>query len=53
MTIPSALTPRHTGGGLSRREMLATSGAGFGAVALAGLLGREATASVPGAAANR
>jgi hypothetical protein len=33
---------------LTRREMLTSAGAGFGAVALAGLLGREAAASASG-----
>jgi hypothetical protein len=33
---------------LTRREMLTSAGAGFGAVALAGLLGREADASAAG-----
>jgi hypothetical protein len=42
-----------SGGGLSRREMLSMSGAGFGAVALAGLLGRETSASGLAAAAAR
>jgi hypothetical protein len=38
---------------ISRRELLATAGAGFGAVALAGLLGGEARAAGPVAAAGR
>jgi hypothetical protein len=53
MTVHSAHTTALLRTGLSRRDMLASSGAGFGAVALAGLLGREATATAPETAANR
>jgi hypothetical protein len=37
---------------LSRRHMLASAGAGFGAVALAGILGREAAAAAAGSTAG-
>ena len=32
---------------ISRRELLRTAGAGFGSLALAGLLGQESRASIP------
>src|SRR5260221_949810 len=49
MVNPASI-PNAMGGGLTRRQALKTTGAGFGYLALAGLLGKSAPRAAAGAA---